>query len=93
MEDPETGKEINRYCYKPQNSGDLLKARKLSVKRIELGDGYDISPEEAEIVVTSHPKIQEDRVIGYPDERMGEKTCICVMPIPLETITLEVITQ
>ncbi len=40
MEDPETGKEISRYYYKPQNADDLLKAHELIVKATELGDGY-----------------------------------------------------
>ncbi|MBU2511905.1 4-hydroxybutyryl-CoA dehydratase [bacterium] len=40
MKDPETGKEISRYYYKPQNSDDLLKAHELIVKATELGDGF-----------------------------------------------------
>jgi len=40
MTDPETGNEISRYYYKPQNADDLLKAHELIVKATELGDGY-----------------------------------------------------
>lgn len=40
MTDPDTGKEISRYYYKPQNADDLLKAHELIVKATELGDGY-----------------------------------------------------
>lgn len=40
MTDPETGNEISRYYYKPQNADDLLRAHELIVKATELGDGY-----------------------------------------------------
>jgi 4-hydroxybutyryl-CoA dehydratase/vinylacetyl-CoA-Delta-isomerase len=40
IEDPESGEEISRYYYKPQNAEDLLKAHELIVKATELGDGY-----------------------------------------------------
>ncbi len=40
MQDPETGSDISRYYYKPQNADDLLKAHELIVKATELGDGF-----------------------------------------------------
>jgi 4-hydroxybutyryl-CoA dehydratase/vinylacetyl-CoA-Delta-isomerase len=40
IKDPESGEEISRYYYKPQNAKDLLKAHELIVKATELGDGY-----------------------------------------------------
>lgn len=40
MTDSETGEEISRYYYKPQNADDLVKAHELIVKATELGDGY-----------------------------------------------------
>jgi len=40
MKDPNTGEEISRYYYKPQNADDLIKAHELIVKATELGDGY-----------------------------------------------------
>jgi 4-hydroxybutyryl-CoA dehydratase/vinylacetyl-CoA-Delta-isomerase len=40
VKDPESGEEISRYYYKPQNAEDLLKAHELIVKATELGDGY-----------------------------------------------------
>ncbi|UCG09073.1 MAG: hypothetical protein JSV83_10650 [Desulfobacterales bacterium] len=40
IKDPESGAEISRYYYKPQNADDLLKAHELIVKATELGDGY-----------------------------------------------------
>jgi 4-hydroxybutyryl-CoA dehydratase/vinylacetyl-CoA-Delta-isomerase len=38
--DPETGEDISRYYYKPQNAEDLLKAHELIVTSSTLGDGY-----------------------------------------------------
>lgn len=40
VKDPETGEEISRYYYKPQNADDLLKAHELIVTSSTLGDGY-----------------------------------------------------
>jgi len=40
MTDSETGEEISRYYYKPQNADDLLKAHELIVTATALGDGY-----------------------------------------------------
>jgi len=38
--DPETGEDISRYYYKPQNAEDLLKAHELIVTSSTLGDGF-----------------------------------------------------
>ncbi len=40
IKETESGEEISRYYYKPQNAEDLLKAHELIVKATELGDGY-----------------------------------------------------
>ena len=36
-----------------------------------------------------HPKVADVAVIGYPDERLGEKACAVVAPKPGEEVTLE----
>ncbi|MFH2132358.1 MAG: class I adenylate-forming enzyme family protein [bacterium] len=61
-------------------------------KDLIIRGGYNISPEEVENVISGHPKIKEACAVGYPDERLGEKTCICVVPVADETVTLEEIT-
>ncbi|MFC1987001.1 long-chain-fatty-acid--CoA ligase [Chloroflexota bacterium] len=41
--------------------------------------GENISPEEVENVLHSHPKVEEAAVIGVPDEEWGEvPLCVCV---------------
>ena len=40
VQDPETGEDMSRYYYTPQNANDLIKAHDLIVKATELGDGY-----------------------------------------------------
>ncbi len=62
-------------------------------KDLIIRGGYNISPEEVENVIAGHPKIKEACAVGYPDERLGEKTCICVVANPDETITLEEVSQ
>lgn len=62
-------------------------------KDLIIRGGYNISPEEVEVIVSGHPKVQEVSAVGYPDERLGEKTCVCVVPVPEATVTLEEIIE
>ena len=42
--------------------------------------GELISPEEVELVLQSHPKVDEVAVVGVPDEEWGEvPICVCVL--------------
>jgi len=51
--------------------------------------GENISPEEVEVVLHSHPKVEEAAVIGVPDEEWGEvPMCVAVIK-PGETCTPE----
>ena len=58
-------------------------------KDLIIRGGYNISPEEVENVVSGHPKIREVAAVGYPDERLGERTCVFVVPRPDATVTLD----
>ena len=42
-----------------------------------------------EDVIKKYPKIMDAAVVGYPDERLGERVCAFVVPKPGESITLE----
>ncbi len=50
--------------------------------------GQNIYPVEIETLVLSHPKVLEAAMVGYPDELMGERACLFVVPLKGETITL-----
>lgn len=58
-------------------------------KDIIIRGGMNISAEEVESLIMGHPKVAEVAVIGYPDERLGERACAVVAPKSGETVTLE----
>ena len=55
--------------------------------------GFPISSAEVEDIIKKHPKIMDAAVVGYPDERLGERVCAFVVPKPGESITLEEIKE
>ncbi len=58
-------------------------------KDLVIRGGMNISPDEIESLLQSHPKVREVSVVGWPDARLGELVCVCVAPKPGETVTLE----
>ena len=54
--------------------------------------GFNISAQEVENALLGHPKIQDVAAIAMPDEIMGEKTCVYVVPKKGETVTLDDVT-
>ncbi|MBI9091619.1 MAG: AMP-binding protein [Desulfobacterium sp.] len=58
-------------------------------KDLIIRGGQNISPEEVETLVVGHPGIVEAAAVGYPDPRLGERTCVFVVVPPGRTITLE----
>ncbi|MBI9077098.1 MAG: acyl--CoA ligase [Desulfatibacillum sp.] len=63
------------------------------LKDLIIRGGMNISPEEIETLVVGHPKVAEVAAVGYPDERLGERICIVVVPVPGQSIALEEINQ
>lgn len=49
-------------------------------KDIVVRGGMNISCEEVESILLSHPKVREVAVIGWPDEVLGERVCAVVVP-------------
>ena len=49
-------------------------------KDIIIRGGFNISAAEVENLVLTHPGVQEVAAVAVPDEIMGEKTCIYVVP-------------
>lgn len=62
-------------------------------KDLIIRGGVNISPEEIETLVVQYPKVAEVAALGFPDERLGERICIFVIPRPGETVTLEEINE
>ncbi len=52
--------------------------------------GMKISPVELDLALEDHPSVQEAAVCAYPDERLGEKICACVVMKPgMEPLSME----
>jgi acyl-CoA synthetase (AMP-forming)/AMP-acid ligase II len=58
-------------------------------KDIIIRGGMNISAEEIESLIIGHPKVAEVVIVGYPDERLGEKACAVVVPKPGQEVTLD----
>ncbi|MDZ4245916.1 MAG: class I adenylate-forming enzyme family protein [Dehalococcoidia bacterium] len=51
--------------------------------------GQNIYPAEIENLASSHPRVMETALVGYPDPVMGEKACLFIVPKKGENIGLE----
>ncbi|WP_077033359.1 (2,3-dihydroxybenzoyl)adenylate synthase [Pelomonas sp. KK5] len=51
--------------------------------------GEKISAEEVENLILMHPAVQNVACVPYPDERLGEKMCACVILKTGQSLTLE----
>ncbi|ROQ92162.1 class I adenylate-forming enzyme family protein [Desulfosoma caldarium] len=58
-------------------------------KDIIIRGGYNISAQEVENVLLGHPAVQDVAAVGMPDENLGERTCVYVVPKPGQNVTLE----
>ena len=50
--------------------------------------GMKISAAELEGFVAGHPKVADVAVVAYPDEVLGERACVVLVPHPGQTVTL-----
>ncbi|MGD0275028.1 MAG: class I adenylate-forming enzyme family protein [Syntrophales bacterium] len=78
------------------NTGDLFQVKDNNCvgffersKDIIIRGGFNISAQEVENMVLGYPKVMDTAAVAMPDEILGERTCIYVVPKPGETITLE----
>lgn len=78
------------------NTGDLFQIQDGDcvgffdrAKDIIIRGGYNISAQEIENTLLGYPKVMDVAAISMPDEMMGEKTCVYVVPKEGETITME----
>lgn len=59
------------------------------IKDIIIRGGENISPTEIEDLLYTYSKVAQVSVVAIPDERLGEKTCACILPKPGERVTQE----
>jgi non-ribosomal peptide synthetase component E (peptide arylation enzyme) len=48
-------------------------------KEILIRGGINIAPREIEDVLLGFPEVERAAVVGLPDDRLGERTCACVV--------------
>ena len=78
--------DIVEICGEPANYYKIVGRCRDVINR----GGMKISPVEIDLLLESMPNIQEVAVCAYPDERLGEKICACIVPKPdTPTPTLE----
>jgi len=59
------------------------------LKDIVIRGGLNISARELEELLIDHPGVNDVAVVGMPDERLGEKVCVYVVPAGDATVTLD----
>ncbi len=59
------------------------------IKDMIIRGGENISPTEIEDILYTYPKVAQVSVVAIPDDRLGEKTCACIIPKPGEKFTQE----
>ena len=61
-------------------------------KDIIIRGGFNISSAEIEDLIKKDPKILDVAAVAYPDERLGERVCVCIVPKEGATVTLDDVT-
>lgn len=59
------------------------------IKDIVNRGGYKIYPYELETYISEHEKVAQVSVVGTPNPVLGESICVCVIPEPGQTPTIE----
>lgn len=49
--------------------------------------GYKVVPRELEDILQTHPAVEQARVVGVPNEILGELTCACIIPVEGAIVT------
>ncbi|HOK06226.1 MAG TPA: class I adenylate-forming enzyme family protein [Syntrophales bacterium] len=78
------------------NTGDLFQIKDNDclgffdrTKDIIIRGGFNISAQEVENTLLGHPKVMDVAAVAMPDEILGEKVCVYVVPKGEEAPTLE----
>jgi non-ribosomal peptide synthetase component E (peptide arylation enzyme) len=51
--------------------------------------GYKIYPYELESLIIEHPRVEQVCVVATPNPVLGESICVCLIPLPGESLTLK----
>lgn len=62
-------------------------------KDLIIRGGENISPKEVEGFLLEHSAIAEVSVVGYPDERLGERACAVIVPRAGQSVSLESVVE
>lgn len=62
-------------------------------KDIIIRGGFNISAQEVENILLGHPKVLDVAAVAVPDERLGERVCVYVVPKEGENVTLGELTS
>ncbi len=62
-------------------------------KEIIIRGGINITPREIEELLVAFPEVERAAVIGLPDERLGERTCACVVLRPGTALDFDTMVQ
>lgn len=55
--------------------------------------GYNVYPAEVENVLGAHPAVSQCAVIGYPDEKFGERGCAFIVPVSGKDVDVQELRQ
>jgi cyclohexanecarboxylate-CoA ligase len=58
-------------------------------KDIIIRGGMNISAPEIEEHVLAHPAVADVAAVAMPDERLGERVCVFVVPVAKKSVTLD----
>ncbi len=82
------------------NTGDLFKIKEGNciefydrAKDIIIRGGFNISAQEIENILLEHPDVADVAAVAMPDERLGERVCVYVVPKGSKEITLNDLTS
>ncbi|KRA26097.1 2,3-dihydroxybenzoate-AMP ligase [Microbacterium sp. Root61] len=62
-------------------------------KDIIIRGGMNVAPAELEAHISDHPDVMDVAVVGYPDDALGERIAVIVVPRPDTAPTLESIVE
>ncbi len=82
------------------NTGDLFQIKEGDcvgffdrTKDIIIRGGFNISAQEVENMLLGHSKVADIAAVSMPDDNLGEKVCVYVVPGEGEKVTLEDVTS